>query len=326
MIELWRNKPLSAAKQCIGSQEKEAVIFPSARQALVSALIKYGVARPDRIALPEWSSQCLIGPVGKVATPLPLTEVLAYDIPVRVLVLYEQWGWPLQGDYEEVLRTQFRNSIIVFDRVESPDVNNPRRPRLYPEMTQIDLISLSKIMGLPGGGIAYCNGEALRFEADKKDATLVHHIWHKDNKPIPFRKLIHTHKNDVMYLHHDLIDWVEGNDVFIALAKEGRLRKANLDSFFNSSLSAALPEWMRNAVENGARPGIVPLFIKKDEAELERMQRFIMDELQIEIFKYHFNLAGDPFNVQYERCLAFPVHGEVVDIDHYFRAIERRLV
>ena len=56
-IGLWRNLP----PNCPFDKETDLIypielIFPSGRQALNFALTQVGLSRPNRIAIPEWSS------------------------------------------------------------------------------------------------------------------------------------------------------------------------------------------------------------------------------------------------------------------------------
>ena len=94
MIPLWRNKPVVAssfAKEKIFPLEN---VFPSGRQALSYTLQHAGLSRNDRVAVPEWSSHCVISAIGKVATPIPFHEVVQHRIGVSAVLLYDQWGWP----------------------------------------------------------------------------------------------------------------------------------------------------------------------------------------------------------------------------------------
>ena len=94
MIQLWRDKPVVAPIVVEEESFPFEFVFPSGRQALTQCLKHAGLSRNDRVAIPEWSSHCVIGAVGKVATPIPINEVLQNGIKVSTVLLYDQWGWP----------------------------------------------------------------------------------------------------------------------------------------------------------------------------------------------------------------------------------------
>src|SRR5881394_303531 len=100
-IPLWRNVPpegCPTAAMRLGAN----FVFPSGRQALAFAVRRVGLDRRDRIALPEWSSHCVISAVSWHATPVPMREVLEFGIPVQAVLVYEQWGWPFcRGAFSE---------------------------------------------------------------------------------------------------------------------------------------------------------------------------------------------------------------------------------
>ena len=69
---LWRNKAPSVPVKNGYEQFPIGNIFPSARQALTFAISKVGLSRHSLIAIPEWSSHCVISSVGEIATPIPI--------------------------------------------------------------------------------------------------------------------------------------------------------------------------------------------------------------------------------------------------------------
>ena len=83
MIQLWRDKPVVAP--IVG---EESFPFDFVFQAVGSyAMLKHaGLSRNDRVAIPEWSSHCVIGAVGK-SHPIPLNEVLQNGIKVSTSAL-----------------------------------------------------------------------------------------------------------------------------------------------------------------------------------------------------------------------------------------------
>lgn len=311
MIKLWPDKAPCVPRQSPQAEMPTDIIFPSGRQALTEALRQCGLSRANRIALPEWSSLCVIQAVGKIVTPIPMAEVVKYNIPVDAVLLYEQWGWPMPYELGSRIVERFKDDIIILDRVDSADIENRNRVKFYPQNKQIDIISLSKILGVKGGGLAKINGGFLEFKSESLGERLSEHLWRDVSDSAIEEKLLHLHKNDIESLHKDLKDWLDNNDLSKAIKEEASKRRENLRYVLDSSLSSGWPEWMFDAFEKGASPGIVPLFRNVDTEELKAKQKSIEERHEIETTIYHFNWSGNPLESDYGTCLAFPIHGLV---------------
>ncbi len=311
MIKLWPDKAPSVPRQSSQAEMPAGIIFPSGRQALTEAMRQFGLSRANRVALPEWSSLCVIQAVGKTATPIPMAEVVKCNIPVDAVLLYEQWGWPMPYELGSPIAERFKNDIIILDRVDSADIENQNRVKFYPQNNQIDVISLSKILGLKGGGLAKINGSFLEFKNESLGERLSEHLWWGVSDSAIEEKLLHLHKNDVESLHKDLKDWLSNNDLSKAIKEEALKRRENLSFVMNSSLSSDWLGWMFDAFEKGASPGIVPLFKNAEAEELKARQKSIEERHRIETTIYHFNWSGNPLESDYGTCLAFPIHGLV---------------
>ena len=147
MISLWRDRPLCESKR-VGKKKIHArYVFPSGRQALASALGHAGLCRYNRLALPEWSSGCVISAVGRVVTPLSLREVLEHGISVAAVLLYEQWGWPFPLAVHHDIRERFSNMVVVLDCVDSADVEERNRLDHYQSTNDNFFGFLSRICG-----------------------------------------------------------------------------------------------------------------------------------------------------------------------------------
>lgn len=308
-ISLWRNIPPTCPLKTNKITYPLDRIFPSGRQAISHALNEIGLSRSNRIAIPEWSSHCVISAVGKITTPLPFTEALTYNINVDGILLYEQWGWPIQLKSITEFLKKFNNAIIILDRVDSSDIDNENRIKFYPETVQVDIISLSKILGLTGGGLAKLNGNYLSFRSDLNDDKITNYIWNNEVSPAFFPKLLYIQMSDINSLHPRLIQWLSNNDLSEALQTECLERRINLSLLINSSLSSNWPDWMLKAFKNGAGPGIAPLFKNAREEFLTKAQKFLLKTYGIETSIYHFNWSGNPLIPKYEKVLAFPIHG-----------------
>jgi hypothetical protein len=320
-IPLWRNTPPKTKNQEQPSSISDEYIFPSARQALSEALRTIGLKRNSRVALPEWSSHCVISSVAKIATPIPMHEVVKHNLQVDAILLYEQWGWHFSENLESVISEKFPQATVIIDRVDSADINNDKRQTLFPNNNQIDLISLSKLLGLDGGGLAKINGNYISFKDNHQDEKLSANLWNNIKNIQPKHSLMNIHKNELQTLHKNLDDWLKTNNLEEALETESQIRKSHLQNIHHTKISFYWPAWMFSALNNGASPGIIPIFKDKTQKELEAIKSYILNTYNIETEIYNFNWSGDPIEPAYSPCLAFPIHGLINNMDRIMREL-----
>lgn len=305
-IGLWRGLPVIFPGKTDDKIKQN--VFPSARQSLTYSLSLLELKRGDYVALPDWSSHCVISAVGAIATPIPLKEVLRYNIETKAILIYEQWGWMFPSEIKDNLSNIFSDSLIVYDRVDSADIDNESRTKFYPTNTQIDLVSLSKILGLSGGGFARINGEYVKRRDDDSDRLFASYL---DKIPTKFyNKVSAIYKNEIRFLSPHINSWLNHNNLLEALKSEQAARKRNLNLIINSSLSRNWPKWMFQVADLGSLPGIVPLFF--DDEKLEQIKNLILQKNNIETQLLHFNRSGNPFKTEYVKCIALPIHGLVL--------------
>ncbi len=275
-------------------------VFPSGRQALSAAISAVNLGRSARVAVPEWSSHCVVSAVARYAMPIPLNEVIANKIKVDGVLLYEQWGWSFSKEVKAELGNYFKDSVFILDAVDSAGFSPEEKKR---GKDFIHLTSLSKLLGLSGGGIVRVNGHYLEFKATAQSKQLLDKI--KTDLPSLIMK------QDIEALDEKLEKWLQQNDLLAAIEQERMIRQQNLTDLLNNSLTENWPAWMRQAVASGAGPGIAPLFRGVAKEKLVVIQNALLNNQNIETSIYNFNWSGNPLKPQYEPCLAFPVHGLV---------------
>ncbi len=313
LVELWRTGPFN-----LPLKDKRRFtlkyIFPSGRQAIACSLKHAGLSRSRRMAFPEWSSHCVISALGRHVTPVPLNEVLKYGIEIDAVLLYEQWGWPFTNSAWEALEERFKNKIIILDMVDSADFYFNRRecPNCK---TLIEILSLNKILGLRGGGLAYFNRRPLVFAPTLKsqltkmlDDQRKNSIFKKD---FGYRDYF---QNSDQAVNPAIVNWVKQNDLLGAIEAEREIRQNNLHFLLRSRFSSCWPKWMVDVVENGAGPGIAPIMKGAGEKRLRTLASVLEKEHKMRAVIYHFNWSGNPLKPSYEKCLAVPVHGMVKDL------------
>ncbi|MBI5140159.1 MAG: hypothetical protein HZA94_01815 [Candidatus Vogelbacteria bacterium] len=320
-INLWRTEPLNNQVDSGANVFPLEHVFPSGRQALGQALFQAGLKRENRVAFPEWSSHCVISAIGRFCTPIPMTEVIKSNLEVDAVLVYEQSGWPIIESVMGQLKNRFESKVFILDMVDSAHFKIKPKPKQFKSFIQVT--SLSKLLGLTGGGLALLNGKYLTFKSDKS-AEIVMELFCRngpiDRQPYgPHRDML---KGGLFARDHFLIDWLNNNGIVSAIEQERLARIANLESLLDSALSAGWPDWMKAAVKSGAGPGIAPLFRGGSVAILEKEKKQFRAKYGIETAIYHFNWSGNPLAPKYEKCLAFPVHGMVENIDDALRSIQ----
>ena len=260
MIALWRDEPVLVPLLDDSDSFPINCIFPSGRQALSYSLQHAGLTRKDRIAIPEWSSHCVISAVGKIGTPVPMLEVVQYDLDVEAVLVYEQWGWPLASGVMDELGSYFKGKILIHDMVDSAHFSLSDECAVGEFKTFVKIFSLSKTLGLSAGGLAVAAGKYLEFnpesQAEKLIAALTNLSFGSDHSSELVSTILKERSEIVV---SEIKNWISENDVFGAIEHELLSRQENLAQVLNSSFAESWPEWMKSSVEHGAGPGIVPL-------------------------------------------------------------------
>jgi hypothetical protein len=319
-IGLWRTNPsIKTLKQ--GEEPfKREYIFPSARQALSYSLSYAGLSRFDRIAFPEWSSHCVVNAIGRFSTPLPIKEVLQYKINVSAVLIYEQWGWPIASHIIEELEDHFKDKIIILDMVDSAHFTQENNFIPQGVKALFRITSLSKLLGISGGGLALYNRDYLRFESNEESERILAYFM---NNNFFYQSLVveDFRKSNVGALDFASKKWVQENDVFGAIDLERTARIENLNKLLSNPITNGWPDWMIEAVTNGAGPGIAPLLRKYPEDVLLKIKEALLSFHNIETEIYHFNWSGNPLKQGYEKCLAFPIHGMINNLSNILEDI-----
>lgn len=312
-IELWRTAPPNLQSSGHGELFPLEFIFPSGRVAIGRALSQAGLTRAKRVACPEWSSHCLLSAVSRFATPVPMFEVLQAKLAVDAVLIYEQWGWPTPKHVWNLIKQRFPGAWLIWDRVDSADFLV--RTDWPASEIVADFTSLSKLLGLPGGGILRVNRVYATY-ASQTVSNLTLRLLQLDQNLRSCSDYKEYFKNHEQALHPDALGWLQENSIAEALAEESVSRQHNLRLLLKTNLTAGWEPWMRQAVEDGASPGIAPLLRGATDSVIEKAALRLMSRHHIEGTNYHFNWTGDLLAPRYEPCLAFPVHGQVFDFEH----------
>ena len=316
LIPLWRDRVDDGAPVERASHALET-IFASGRQALSASLRALGLGRSTRVAIPEWSSACVISSVGAVATPIPFTEVLTSDLEVDAVLVYLQWGWRYPDVYFDTLRQRFPASALILDRVDEPCLPGKDEPMEWPGSFKAvaEVWSLSKTLGLSGGGLARVSGEWLHAP-DQHDGE----NWARALANLPPDVAVENIlKSYVTLLPESVRRFVSSRDLCREMQSEATARRENLKILMDTLGPECWPDWMsRTATAPGATAGIAPLGRGAERDTLRAFRDTVAERHGLECREYHFNFSDAPLNPSYEACLACPVHG-LVDPDRLRR-------
>ena len=305
---LWRKNPSFPAR-CLRDnspypefripQPSETLLFPSGRQALTASLAEAGLSRSDLIAVPQWSSHCVLSALSKIGTPVPYKEVLNYDIQCAAVILYEQWGWFYDESYFFDFFEKFSESTIILDRVDTPGFNK--------EISSIgsdvyQLWSLSKTLGCKNAGLALKpNGQWLSpvVQERSKDVEFI------DSNVALFSD--DFLKNYATYADLDSKKLVENKLLFDSWFAEG-IERTTRAAFIINSVSDDFN--LKHRLDIGSMPGVFPAVLGGTEKARIKMLEKCFD-LKIEARVYNFDVSADPLDPDYRKCVAVPIHSEI---------------
>jgi hypothetical protein len=299
MQSLWRKDTRVTNLTKINKSIKD-FIFPSGRQAIMHTL--RNMNRVDRVAVAEYSSQCVLNSVASYAMPIPIKEVIKYNINIDNIMIFEQWGWSFSSAVVDEVLDKYKR--VIFDCVDSPDAHIR-----YGSMQSV-IVSLSKCLGLRGG--------ALLLEdkiLQKNTCVTSSHLGIDLNNPVNTH-MINSYINTI-----DHIGDLSEIDVLLELKREAEIRNKNLVLFANSPLSESWSDWMYSSIDN-CSAGIVPLFKGISLDKMTAINKEIKRKLNIESVIYNFNWSGSPLILDYQSCIAFPIHSDIDNIEESIKTLE----
>jgi hypothetical protein len=198
----------------------------------------------------------------------------------------------------------------------------PGRVEFGLDATQI--LSLSKLLGLPGGGL-FLKGEQYMHAPQNGTSPITSALSHMPAEMRQTFEYKEAFKNYGETIHLDAASWLSSNDLLDAIECERRERSHDLHALLQSRLANQWPRWMADAVAEGCAPGIAPLFWGASIELMRQGQRLLESELSIGSTISHFNWSGDPLCTTYAPCLAIPVHGQIGFIDAVTKVLDALL-
>jgi putative PLP-dependent aminotransferase (TIGR04422 family) len=274
------------------------LLMPSGRAALFGIASAFGIERNDIIKIPLWSSHCLYNALGIWGTP----TVNAND--GKLLILNHKWG--ILHNIDETHLNKFE--YIVEDSVDSIITSNKG---LYLNGGCYEIVSLSKILGMPGGAIVFCKNKSfydvLKSAVKKnEDIELSKSLWkykieyYRNSKSETLFKLFDSAEPYNLVLSEELIGLINLSDKFLSSLFDKFIKRYLIICSKLDKLNRRLLELIINS--NDSRyPTVIPIPVN-----LIDIKKF--NDEGIDLSVRNFNLNRNCFNVSYQPCYTFPLH------------------
>jgi hypothetical protein len=242
-----------------------------------------------------------------------MREVVQHKLAVDAVLLYEQWGWPMPTTAWERVAEEFPDTPLIWDRVDSTDFLS--RTNLPSPLIAAEISSLSKMLGLPGGGLLRCREQYIQYQSEPLSHLTQQLMQSTESLADSFEYKEYL-KNHKQFVHPNVLSWVRENSLSTALQDECAIRRLNFRKLQESRCTETWEPWMKIAVEEGSTAAnIAPLLRGKSRVEVQKAVEWLQEGHRVFATEYHFNWSGDPLSPKYEPCLALPVHGLMTKLD-----------
>lgn len=320
-IGLWKNQPdlFPGRTDCLER------IYSSARSAIRQILREERVGRLDFAVVPERASGCLIGTVGRVAQPVPISFLeLNSEISPRVFILVDQWGWVRPETAREEVRGLYPNALKIWDRVDVLCQDLESYLKFAIQKGEYQVVSLSKLVGLNFGALTWdSEGLCRLLQAELGDEDEKRHFRALQDSDVTWST--HFLKENFSILPEEVVSWLQTNDLEAAFSSEYQLRLERANRV-GEVLQLNLPLWMKKALaEPLGVPGIFPILVES-RSDLQIMSK----ETQLPL--YGFDYSETYLRPEWKPGLALPLHSGMSEGDfedklsqiHTFRQREGR--
>jgi hypothetical protein len=237
--------------------------------------------------------------IGFAATPV---HGLAGN--VDALLVHEPWGWPVHVE-------GMARKTVILDRVDSADFF--LRQIDHPDVTEV--VSLSKTLGLLGGGLARRDGDFLEFRAQPLSQAMPELLERAGPQHAEL------FKNSDQAVHPAVTQWTREHCLRDAVEEERLRRQANVRVLVQSALAKDWPAWMHRAIDAGAGPGLAPILRHHSGDQRTSAMRRLAEDFGVASTISVFNWSGDPLEPGYGACLLVPLHGEMQCLEEVVEAL-----
>ena len=293
----------------------ENFVFPSGRAAIRQVLQLAHLVPDAAIAVAGHGSECLARVVRGFGCPVDIGE---RGTSLAAAVVYEQWGWPLtDAAWHELPADSAGASCWSIGLIPADFFSQRHGPAEC-----VEVLSLSKLLGLEGGGLARTNGCSIKFHA-QPTSDVVRRLSGRPLSALSHGGYREVFKDGRHAVHPAALAWLQHNCVTCAAEAERAARQRHLQLLLDGGLAAGWPAWMVDAITAGAGPVWAPVLRGQDAARRWLAMRMLDQRYGVVSASRLFNWSGDPLRPAYEMCLALPVHGGVTDFSEIVAALEK---
>jgi putative PLP-dependent aminotransferase (TIGR04422 family) len=188
----------------------KTIYLSQARHFIPLILRYYNLGRSDIIFTPPYSSHCLLSNIALQATPTVQNEL---NNEINASIIYHQYG------KTEKVNNEIYPNIIIEDSVDSFIINCSKE-NIFPNNANFAIISLSKILPLPFGGIMICKDQehynGIKNNIFNNDLDITSYELYQKNKYLRPAILRHFQKmtpaiKDIEYLYESTRKKIESN-------------------------------------------------------------------------------------------------------------------
>ena len=315
MIGLWPRHPFEYSGTT--PDDFMGLVFPSGRQAVTHAIGALGGRRDCMVAVPEYSGHCLLTAVAKLATPAPITLATKSPNAVDIVLLYCQWGWEKPAAALTEVADHFPRAGLVVDRVDSLAHSLDAMPWESADREAVQVFSLSKTLGLAGGGCVFHRGtwvphEGAAAPGDQELGASLAAMAQETLDPSVRASARVWGMADVPVLAPELQKWLADHDLVATIRHAADARVVRRQVIGDRLDEMRWEPWMEAQFSPGTDrvPGLAPLFIKSSEGA-GPLKDAIETEVGVEIGLYHFDRSPSYLIPEWMPCLAVPLHGQV---------------
>lgn len=274
------------------------LLLPSGRAALFGIILALGIKRNDFIKIPQWSSHCLYNALGICGTPTVNAD------NGKVLVLNHKWG--VLHSIDETHLNKFE--YIIEDSADSVITGNKG---LYLNGGCYEIVSLSKILGIPGGAIVFCRDKIFYDKLksavyQNEDIELSRLLWkyrmeyYRNSKSETLFKLFDSAEPYNFIFSDELIELINLSDDFLFNLFDQFIKRYGIIRSKLDKLNSRLTQLIDNS--NDSRyPTVIPMPVNLIDIK-------VLNDEGIDFSVRNFNLNRNCFNVSFQPCYTFPLH------------------
>lgn len=184
------------------------------------------------------------------------------------------------------------------------------------EIADAQIFSLSKTLGLGGGGLLRAKSTwqvPVYSEEDTDFGNVLEKLKGSSNVLLSHSEILdRILREDLSALPPRLAEWLTNNGLEEAIASEFAGRRQKLLAVRQVTSRMGFPGWMKNILNGDAhvQPGILPVPVGPEQ-NVETACRMIQSKFAVEAKPYHFDVSADYLCPDWRLVVTVPLHSEI---------------